>query len=124
MSGDICHNYHGGNADSLAAYASLDETTKEALQDQIEALVSEAPSGMICDDVEVAMGLRHQTASARITELLASNRLIRTALRRETRSGRKAGIVVTPANWRPEMGRAKGRGTSYKTVPTAQEVAA
>ncbi len=45
--------------------------------------------GMTCDEVEVDLAMRHQTASARIRELTLGN-LIREGGERLTRSGRKA----------------------------------
>lgn len=50
-------------------------------------------SGLTCDEVEVGLGLRHQTASARITELKLAGR-IRSIGRRPTRSGRYAEVWI------------------------------
>jgi hypothetical protein len=50
--------------------------------------------GMTCDELEVAMDLRHQTASARIVELVASGHLVKTERTRLTRSARSAAVYV------------------------------
>lgn len=47
--------------------------------------------GATCDEVEQALGLSHQSASARMTELKARG-LIKLAGKRKTRSGRNAGV--------------------------------
>lgn len=52
--------------------------------------------GATCDEVEEALGLRHQTASARVRELVRSGALVDSGQRRRTRSGRTARVVVTP----------------------------
>ena len=46
--------------------------------------------GGTCDEIEQAMGLSHQTASARIRELNMKDRIFDSGLRRKTRSGREA----------------------------------
>jgi hypothetical protein len=50
--------------------------------------------GATCDEVEVALGMRHQTASARFTELKAAGHIFKDGRRRETRSGRTADVYV------------------------------
>lgn len=47
-----------------------------------------------CDEVEVALRMRHQTASARIRELVLYRQLADSGLRRLTRSGRTARVYV------------------------------
>jgi predicted transcriptional regulator len=55
--------------------------------------------GMTCDEVEVALGMRHQTASARVCELHQKGHIIDSGKRRPTRSGRDA-IVWAPVRRR------------------------
>jgi predicted ArsR family transcriptional regulator len=53
--------------------------------------------GATCDEVEVALGLAHQTVSARIRELVQLECLFDTTARRRTRSGRWARVYrLTP----------------------------
>lgn len=100
---DICSNYHKGNVESRGAHASV-ERMKEAMRLKIVGRLKEVPSGRTCDEIESDLGLRHQTASARISELLASTRIVRTKIRRATRSGRGASVVILPEHWKPEYG--------------------
>ncbi len=88
---DICRTHHGGNEDSEAANASIDEH-KHAIRERIFGYLKES-QGAICDEAEEALGLRHQTCSARITELLAAKRVHRTQEKRKTRSGRMAAVI-------------------------------
>lgn len=46
--------------------------------------------GTTCDEVEVALSLRHQTASARIRELALNGSIVDTGRKRPTRSKRPA----------------------------------
>lgn len=48
--------------------------------------------GATCDEVELALGLSHQTASSRLWELEKMGRAEKTEARRTTRSGRKARV--------------------------------
>lgn len=53
-------------------------------------------AGATCDECEVALGLSHQTASARIRDLAKVGELIDSGEIRKTRSGRSA-IIWKPA---------------------------
>jgi len=52
------------------------------------------PDGLTCDEIEVVLGFRHQTASARIRELVLTGFLLDTGRRRHTRSGRPARVYA------------------------------
>jgi len=101
---DICTNRHGGNEESLEASRSLDggvtadgsyePPVKPLLRLQVESLLACAgPRGLTSEDVEAALGLSHQTASARLTEILARGYGFK-GERRITKSGRYARAVV------------------------------
>jgi len=47
-----------------------------------------------CDEIEEAMKLKHQTASARIRELVLDGKIQDTGMRRRTRSGSSARVYV------------------------------
>lgn len=88
---DITANRHGGNEHSTAAAATID---KAALRAAILTFIaSRGELGATSDEAEVALGLSHQTVSARFTELKALE-LVTPAGRRPTRSGRSAGVYV------------------------------
>lgn len=94
MHGDITANFHGGNAESVAAHASI-LPAKETLRRKVIAFVrSRGPQGATSDEIELALGLPHQTVSARITEAKAGGDLAPSGLRRLTRSGRSAAVLV------------------------------
>jgi len=54
------------------------------------------PRGLTCDEIEVALGLAHQTASARVRELAQAKEITDSGRRRPTRTGRKAVVYVAP----------------------------
>ena len=65
------------------------------LQGKALALVrSSGCLGMTCDELEVEMGGRHQTISARVRELSLAGLIADEGGRRKTRSGRKARVYV------------------------------
>lgn len=47
-----------------------------------------------CDEIEVTLGMRHQTASARLRELVLGGFIEDTGTRRKTRSGRGAVVYA------------------------------
>lgn len=76
-----------------------------AIRERIVDYLKTQPFGATCDGVENALGLRHQTASARIYELAGKGKKPRPAeikkfrsawgpVRRETRSGCLADVWV------------------------------
>jgi hypothetical protein len=75
---------------------SLDESTLSALRAKIFALIDvRGEHGATCDEIEVALNLRHQTASARVRELALEALIFDTGRRRSTRSGRGARVYCT-----------------------------
>ena len=88
---DITYNYHGGHPMSMDAHDSI-VASKQSVRDRIvEYLQDHGPH--TCDALEVALNLRHQTCSARVTELKAEGRIVERG-RAATRSGRSACILV------------------------------
>jgi hypothetical protein len=77
---------------SASAAASI-EAHAGAMRWRVYRYVTER-SGATCDEVEVALGMSHQTASARIRELVLGGWLVRSAVKRKTRSGRAADVIV------------------------------
>lgn len=87
---------HGGNPESQAAGASIEpEWIRRRVRRYVE---TRGYIGATCDEIEHALDLRHQTASARITELKRRGDLIDTGRRRPTTSGRAAAVYVTRGN--------------------------
>jgi response regulator of citrate/malate metabolism len=81
---------HNGTATSRAAADSM-RGHAPRLKRQILAQIATADWGLTCDEVEQRTGLSHQTASARIRELLESDSLYHHGTR-STRSGRQARV--------------------------------
>lgn len=99
MSDDICENYHGGNPES---YEANEATSKFRDQQRIKAtLLAIGPDGATCDELEDALALPHQTASARCSELLRDGAIWRKRdaqgrkIRRITRHGCWASVLIS-----------------------------
>lgn len=92
-----------GSCTSKAAAHSMKESAG-IIRRRIESFVSEQSDGVTCDEIEQALELSHQTASARCTELKQQGRIVTRvtdagkALTRPTRSGRAAKVFFTPDN--------------------------
>lgn len=83
-----------GSATSEAAARSMDAQLNE-LQNLVLNLVRAAGgAGVTCDEVEARLNLRHQTASARINELVRKGKIVDAGKRRKTRSGRAATVWI------------------------------
>lgn len=81
------HTSHAA-ADSLRSYVG-------AIKHRVlEHIRSCGDRGCTCDEVEDALGLSHQTCSARFRDLSASGQLATYGEVRPTRSGRKALVWV------------------------------
>jgi predicted transcriptional regulator len=80
---------------SHAAAVNIKSKTK-AIRISILEMIKSRSTGMTCDEVEIALGLRHQTASARIRELVQLGELTNSGQQRPTSSGRKAIVWITP----------------------------
>ena len=50
--------------------------------------------GATCDEIENALNMRHQTASARVRELVLLGVIVNSGQRRKTRSGRSASVWI------------------------------
>lgn len=82
------------NAESTAALKSV-STTKDAMRWRILAhCLIQGVHGVTCDEIEEALGFRHQTASARLKELKDMKALVDSGRRRPTRSGRRAAVLI------------------------------
>lgn len=53
-----------------------------------------SPLGVTCDDLELRLGLPHQTVSAAITAMLRNKMIVDSGERRPTRTGRKARVYL------------------------------
>lgn len=81
-----------GSDTSLAAAESID--AGKLCQLVYRTIYEKKLKGITCDEIEVELGMRHQTASARVNDLMRGNHIIDSSKRRPTRSGRKAVVWV------------------------------
>ena len=96
MNRDITANYHGGADTSVEAHAATPEVCRQALRNQILALVeASAAFGLTCDEAEARTGLSHQAVSPRFTELLAAKEIHYGKERRKTRSGKSSRVYFS-----------------------------
>jgi predicted transcriptional regulator len=87
---DICANRHGGDECSAAANESIRED-KSVLRGLIREMIRNRP--LICEEIEAALSLKHQTVSARISELKAMGLIRASGAKRATSSGRMAHVL-------------------------------
>jgi predicted HTH transcriptional regulator len=81
-----------------------DSDTSEAAAREIEPEAStlraivlayiQGARGATCDEIEQVLGMRHQTASARVRELVLHDFVADSGKRRHTRSGRNAVVWI------------------------------
>ena len=81
-------------SDTSEAAAESIEPSVPTLQACVFACFVAASSGLTCDEAEQETGLRHQTASARIRELVLLGAIHDSGRRRKTSSGRSARVYV------------------------------
>lgn len=88
-----------------AKYEPSSDTSKEAAKSIVPHLTElhlkvlsvftdQGDFGATCDEVEILTGLLHQTASARINELVDKKEIIKNGKKRRTRSKRRAAVYV------------------------------
>ena len=78
---------------SRAAYESIKEL-RSTLYKKVLKHIRDT-GGATCDETEQALGLSHQTCSARFNDLSRTGRIYISGLRRPTRSGRQANVYET-----------------------------
>jgi len=78
---DICQSRHRGNPESVAANERVDWFKKNDCLRIREYLKFWGPR--TCKELEVEMRMKHQTASARLSELKADGWVVKTGKRRE-----------------------------------------
>lgn len=80
---------------SQAAFERVARFTRTGDQRRVLQYVYEsAGMGATCDEAEVALGLSHQTASARFNDLMRAGLIARGGWQRPTRTGNKAHVYV------------------------------
>jgi hypothetical protein len=91
---DICERNHGGNENSRDAFRSVVGSAGELRRRVSDYIRSRGALGATCDEIEMALGISHQTASARCSELKKLGQ-IREIGKRKTRTGRNAATLAS-----------------------------
>ena len=78
---------------SLEAHKSQkDKAPADASKILAYIIREDRPKGATCDEIEVALSMSHQTASARVRDLFKAGSIRDSGIRRNTRTGRKATV--------------------------------
>jgi hypothetical protein len=106
------------NSDTSKGAAVSMVADARTLRDAVAALVKQrAARGATCHEVEWALKLSHQTASARIRELVLAGKLKDSGMRRPTASGRTAAVWIAKPDSAASTGAdADGAGASNDTT--------
>jgi hypothetical protein len=92
---DITAANHGMAETSAAAHASTSDQTRERMRGSILAHIRVSGEvGATCDEVEMRLSMPHQTASARISEMLRGGLIRDSGDRRRTRTGKLARVYT------------------------------
>lgn len=91
---DITRNYHQENIFSVMAHKSIIGNKAILRAKIIDYVKTRGYIGATSDEVEAALSLPHQTVSARITEAKADGTLLPNGMKRKTRSGRNAAVLI------------------------------
>lgn len=83
-----------GSDTSLSAAKSVEARVPKMKMAVMDCIARGYDEGRTCDEVEVWLGMSHQTASARIRDLVKSGKIADSGKRRPTRSGRKAAVYM------------------------------
>jgi len=91
---DICRNYHRGDPESEDANG-LVAPHKSVQRCEILRVISQHPEGIHCEAIERALGMKHQTTSARIAELRQAQ-MVEICGYTQTSSGARARLYAIP----------------------------
>lgn len=81
---------------SAEAYASIDDHRARMRAKVMKEIMVQGAHGSTTYEIEVALDMLHQTASARVYELTGQGRIVDSGRRRKTGSGRNAIVHVQP----------------------------
>lgn len=91
---DICENNHRGNLESVSAYEAIRNRSFIDRLRILEYAAWNGAHGITCEEAERALGISHQSCSARCSELKRDGKLRPSELTRKTQSGRAARVLV------------------------------
>lgn len=109
---------HVGSDTSYAAAEGIRDSAEALRRKIFDEIKRRGYLGLTCDEAEVLFTMRHQTASARIRELVLKNLAFDSERRRVTRSGRFA-IVWIDHRFAKEMNMATSNQPTSPTKPAS-----
>jgi hypothetical protein len=89
---------HVGTDTSLDAAKSIRGDASRLRSIVLRAIRARGPQGATCDEIETELNMRHQTASARIRELVLAGHVVDSQQQRKTRSNRNAVVYLALIN--------------------------
>lgn len=98
---DICRNRHGGADTSIEAFDSVKQHISRLGRVVLQFFKDHGPS--TCEQIEHALKLSHQCASARISELKRDALIYQTGQFRPTKAGRKARVYAVRITGREQL---------------------
>lgn len=111
------HAPFAATSETSEAAAESIEPSRVALCRSILAFVaSRFDMGATCDEIEAALGLAHQTASARVWELRGAGCVAETSMQRGTRRGRMATVIIATGKPFVEAARPLSAASDYYVV--------
>lgn len=84
-----------GSDTSEMAAASMVPSADSIRERVRNYIASRGLDGATCDEVQYALDMLHQTASARVTELRLRGDIIKSGEKRRTKAGRLAAVYLT-----------------------------
>jgi hypothetical protein len=107
---------HGGNPESIEAHESIKDY-KQRVRLAIYAVARRRGStGITADEVSAEWGSSHNHVAPRMTELKAAGLLVPTQIRRKTRAGRWARVLVIKGVETSEAGQPEDDGDVQRLV--------
>lgn len=103
--------YARGSDTSQAAASAVASVARQLRFRVLAEIQSRGADGLTCDEIELRMDLKHQTASARVNELMEEGLIVDSQQRRATRSGCKAVVWVVASELTAPLKWAGGKRT-------------
>jgi hypothetical protein len=92
---DICERNHGGNYNSASANKFIAPKKKSLQETIVDYITSKGKFGATCQEIERDLNLKHQTASARCSELKKEHRIFWNGMKRALPGSQPANVYVT-----------------------------
>jgi hypothetical protein len=91
---DVTWHYHGGNPRSNEAWQNASQSAHRHRRLIWETLSMLGRYGATSDELELMLDLRHQTCSARLSDMKRDQLVVPSGMTRRTRSGSPADVII------------------------------